>query len=428
MKKIIVAGGGFAGLAAASLLCEQGHRVTLYESSPKLGGRAYSFQDKQTGDFIDNGQHILMGCYGYTLDFLEKIGARKNFKWIYPLRVNYVERGGRQFRLDVRSKLYPFNFLGSVLRFGALPFRKRLKLLLPFISLLAPLEHRDLNIIDWLRRYNQDDEIIKVFWELLTVSALNSNTEKVSAEQFKEILKIIFLSGGKNSAILIPSMDLTKTYVYYAGDFIERRGGRIKLSEGIKRIEIAEGKAVKVVTDKSELTDFDEIVLAVPSFKIPEILEEKYLPQKISILNYSPIVTLHLWLNNNPFTEPFYGLIDSKVHWLFNHESHITLVSSAAENLTGYSKEDLERMLIDELKNYFPVFYPDLVIHKKIIIEKRAAFAVTPEVYRSGMHATEIARGIHFAGDWTDTGLPSTIESAVKSAYQVARMIEKSVN
>jgi len=129
MKKIIIIGGGFAGLSSATFIANSGHKVELIEASPKLGGRAYSFKDDETGSVIDNGQHILMGCYKETLRFLKLIGADKNFSFQGRLKVNFLNDSGKLFRLEATQLFYPLNLLFGLLNFEALSFINRLLLL-----------------------------------------------------------------------------------------------------------------------------------------------------------------------------------------------------------------------------------------------------------------------------------------------------------
>ncbi len=420
MKKVIVIGGGFAGLAAACYLAEKGIKVELLESSPKLGGRAYSFHDKTTNDLIDNGQHLLMGCYRYTLNFLKKIGAEKNIEEIYPLNLCYVESGGRQFDLKVQSNIYPFNLISALLRLRAISFRNRLRLLIPFASLLLPIKHKNKSIENWLEGLHQNDEIISRFWELLSISTMNALPSDVSAESFKRILKIIFLNGNKNSSLIIPKLDLSSMYVYFARDFIEKYGGKIRLSESVEEFKFESNKIIKIITSKRKISDFDNVVLAVPSFAAAKLLPGEFNPLKDCTLKYSPIMTLHLWLKNNPFTERIYGLLGSNIHWVFNHDKHISLVTSGADKFINVDRNEIIEKFIQELSDYFPVFYPALVTHKHLVIEKRAAFVETPDVEVMRGKIESKVSNLLLAGDWTNTKLPSTIEGAVKSGYKAA--------
>ena len=197
MKKCIVIGGGFAGLTAAAYLSNSGFQVELLEASPKLGGRAYSFKDNETGSIIDNGQHIMMGCYHDTLKFIRMIGAEKNFLFQKGLEVNFLNSDSELIKLKSFPFPYPFNLLFGLLNFKALSYSDRIRFLrfflkLPFISLE---KLNELTVYDWLIKENQNEKIRKAFWEILSVGALNTNIKKASALTFAIILKEIFLKG-----------------------------------------------------------------------------------------------------------------------------------------------------------------------------------------------------------------------------------------
>ena len=138
---------------------------------------------------------------------------------------------------------------------------------------------------------------------------------------------------------------------------------------------------------------------------------------------YSSILNIHLWLKKNSFTEKFYGLIDSKFHWVFNHGKHITLMTSAAEDFIGLNDEQILETALDELKEFFKNFESNNISQHLILHEKRATFkpSVVNTIARKSIPIN--LGNIFFAGDWTNTNLPATIEGAVKSAEFVADKI-----
>lgn len=186
MSEFVIIGGGFAGLSAAVHLSARGKQVELIEASQKLGGRAYSFTDKTTNTVIDNGQHIMMGCYRETLNFFDIIGAKDNLIFQNRLKVNFLKPSFNLVPLEVLSGLYPFNLVTGLLRYKALTFKERFILLYFFLKL--PLSSgKDLakiTVLDWLLEENQNEQIRKAFWEPLTVGALNTSTSKASAKVF----------------------------------------------------------------------------------------------------------------------------------------------------------------------------------------------------------------------------------------------------
>ena len=139
---VIIIGGGFAGLSAGVALAEKGFRVALLESKPALGGRAYSFEDPESGDFVDNGQHVLMGCYTETLDFLARIGAAKNLVFQNDLEIEMLDRGGVGATLKTARLPGPFHMGAGLLRYRHLTIAQRLRVLTGGLRLLT-MQRRD---------------------------------------------------------------------------------------------------------------------------------------------------------------------------------------------------------------------------------------------------------------------------------------------
>ena len=423
MKHCIVIGGGIAGLASAAYLAKQNINVTLLESSPKLGGRAYSFNEQKSNDVIDNGQHILMGCYSDTINFLKLIGAKENFIYQKSLRINFLTQTGKLVRLKSFASLYPLNLLFALLNFNAISFIERLSLL-KFITKLPFMSHQklsDKNIRDWLKEEKQSDDIIKSLWEIIAVGALNTNIDKGSAFMFREILMKIFFNGNFASTIILPKYGLSEAYVKNAKEFIESNGGKIKLSSSVKEFIISDNKIVGIKTTDEVYKDFDYVISAVPFYAFNNIFPELFLDEKIEF-EYSSILNIHIWLKNNPLKEQFYGLIDSPVHWIFNKGNHINIVISDADYLIDKSAEEIYKMCVGELIKCTKLEESDFSQYK-VLKEKRATFIPSNKIINTRPSSKTKITNLFLAGDWTDTGLPSTIEGAVKSGRITAELI-----
>ena len=423
MKRCIVIGGGIAGLTSAAYLTKQNIKVTLLESSPKLGGRAYSFTEQKSNDVVDNGQHILMGCYSDTINFLKLIGAKENFIYQKRLQINFLTQAGKLIRLKSFTSLYPFNLLFALLNFKAITFRERLSLL-KFVIKLPFISHQklsDKNIRDWLKEEKQSDDTIKSLWEIIAVGALNTNIDKASAFIFREILMKIFFNGNFASTIILPKYGLSDAYVKNAKEYIESNGGKIKLSSSVKEFIISNNKIVGIKTADEVYKDFNYVISAIPFYAFNNIYPELFLDEKIEF-EYSSILNIHIWLKNNTIKEQFYGLIDSPVHWIFNKGNHINLVISDADYLIDKPADEIYKICVGELIKYTNLKESDFS-HYKVLKEKRATFVPSNKInYIRPSSNTKIAN-LFLAGDWTDTGLPSTIESAVKSGRVAAEMI-----
>jgi len=423
MKHCIVIGGGIAGLTSAAYLIKQNIKVTLLESTPKLGGRAYSFTEQKSNDIIDNGQHILMGCYSDTLHFLKLIGAKKNFIYQNSLRVNFLTKEGLQVRLNSFTPIYPLNLLFALLNFTVITFAERLSLL-KFVIKLPFISHQrlsDKNVRDWLKEEKQSDDTIKSLWEIIAVGALNTNIDKASAFMFREILMKIFFNGNFASTIILPKYGLSDAYVKNAKEFIESSGGKIKLSSTVKEIIIDENKVVEVKTTDEVYKDFDCVITAIPFYALNNIFPELFGNKKMEF-EYSSILNIHIWLKNNPMKEKFYGLIDSPVHWIFNKGYHINLVISDADYLIDKSTEEIYQMCVSELIKYTKLEESD-ILRYKVLKEKKATFIPSIKITNTRPSSKTKITNLFLAGDWTDTGLPSTIESAVKSGRIAAELI-----
>jgi squalene-associated FAD-dependent desaturase len=424
-KKVIVIGGGFAGLTAAAYLAKNNFKVTLLEASPKLGGRAYSFLDKETNTILDNGQHILLGCYHYTLEFLSLIGATENFYFQKQLEVNFVKEDYRVLPLKSFPFLYPLNLMIGILRFNAVTLQERLSLLKIFLKLpfYSPKKLSRLNIKQFLEEENQSSNILESFWKILAIGALNTSIEKASAKIFVDILKQIFLGGGKSANIVLPKYGLTESYCKSVEEFFIRNGGSIKTSESFENLKILNERVIEIQTSNSIYTDFDFVISAIPAFALSRI---SALENKINFpdFNYSSIVNIHLWTKKNVIPDCFFGLINSQMHWVFNKGSHLNVVISDADELVKKEDNELLTILKIELKNFFSL-NPDLIVNYKIIKEKRATFIPSNDINDKRPSQKTRINNLILAGDWVDTGLPSTIEGAVKSGKIAADIVIK---
>lgn len=422
-KKVIVIGGGFAGLSAAAYLAKNKFKVTLLEASPKLGGRAYSFLDKETNTIIDNGQHILMGCYHETLKFLSLIQAKENFHFQKRLEVNFVKEGFQILPLKSFLFFYPINLIIGLLKFEAISLADRLSLLKVFFKL--PFYSSDklirMTIKEWLEEEKQSQNVQDAFWRILAVGALNTNIEKASAKMFIDILKQIFLKGNKSATIVLPKYGLSESYCKNAEKFILNNGGEIILSEPVEKIIISDGKLAAIHSSKKVFLDFNFVISAIPAFSLARIIDDE---NKINIpdFKYSSILNIHIWLKENKIPEGFFGLINSSLHWVFNKGSHLNIVISDAYELVSNSDEDLMELVKVEMKKFF-LLDPGVISNYKIIKEKRATFIPSNEIIgKRPAQGTQI-KNLILAGDWVDTGLPSTIESAVKSGRVAADLV-----
>lgn len=415
MADCIVIGAGICGLTTAANLAESGHKVTVLEASPKLGGRAYSF--KWNGLEIDNGQHLMLNCYTETLKYLKLTGGIEKTELKNILEIPFVSRGGRTAFLRIPEKFYPFNLLYSLLRFNGFNLRERIKILALFVKLplINPEKLKEINIYNWLENNNQSDKIISNFWEILAVSMLNTPIKKASAEIFIKILKTVFMKRN-NYLFLLPSQPLDEVFSLGCKKYLIEKGCKIESSEKVIAVNFEKDKAVRIVTNKKEYSEFNYVFCTVPIHALKKILPESIVEVfNISELETAPIINIHFKLKENGFNKDYYALMGSKIHWVFNKKTHLNLVISAGNEFLKMNDEEIFDFATSELQNYFPCFYKSLITDFIVIKEKRAAFMSTTESSAIRKKVKENIGNLFIAGDWTNTDLPSTIESAAKS-------------
>ena len=423
MKQCLIIGSGIAALTAASILSSKKISVTLLESSPRSGGRTYSFLDKNTNTIIDNGQHIMMGCYKDAMAFIKIIGAENNFEYQKNLKLKFLDRDKKEFQINADSFFYPINLLFAILKYDVLKTNEKINFLsfiakLPFVSKRSI---KNLTVKGWLEKEEQSSNAIKYFWEMLCVGALNTNLEKASAFIFYEILIQIFFRGNLASTIILPKYGLSESIINPAVSFIEIHGGRIIQSETVKEIIIKNQSVVSVKSENNVYYNFDYVISAIPLYALDKIISLKLLEINLT-LQYSTILNIHIWINKNILPEKFFGLLDSPLHWIFAKENHVNIVISDAGYLNEKSNEELYDFVMDELVQFIPVS-KDEVNNYKIIKEKRATFIPSPDILNRRANSKTKLKNFFLAGDWINTGLPSTIESAAKSGRIAAELI-----
>lgn len=431
-----IIGAGFAGLSAAVRLAGKGARVLVLEARGRLGGRATAFVDRDTGALVDNGQHILLGCYADTFAFLRTIGAADRVGLQPQLAVTMIDRLGRRSRLTCPALPAPLHLLAGVLEWDALAWRDRLSVL----GLVTPLRNarRALRpgstrqaaspgetVENWLIRNGQTPRLCEMLWNPLALAALNQPAQRAAAPPFVRVLAEMFGRDPKDAAIALPLEPLDRMYAEPAREYIEARGGIVRAgAPGTVRID---GDGVIGVKTADEEWLVDRVVSAVPWFAIAELFPGDppalaEMLRRASGMAASPIVTVNLWFDRPVIDEPFIGLPGRMLQWAFAKESHVSLVSSGADAILRHTNAELIALAHGELLAALPESRAARLMRATVIREPRATFSLAPG--QPSRPPTETAvRGLVLAGDWIDTGLPATIESAVRAGHMAATAI-----
>jgi len=437
-KKVVVLGAGYAGLATATELTLRGHDVTLVEGRALLGGRAHSFLDSKSGLMLDNGQHILMGCYHDTLALLGQLGVRDRLYSPPRLQVPFVSEKGTS--LLAATAPAPLHLLSALLGYGELSATDKMAAIRLAIRLrLGGKPHDNETVEDWLRRWKQTPNIIRALWEPLCIAALNEPVASGSARLFATVIQRSFLGGAVDSSIFLSRVGLSELFAPEVKRLLEMCGGTLRLQNPVASLTF-EGSSLREIkwNDGSSLQP-EAVVSALPWHVLRGLLPEaSKLAQACRQIEDAPIVSLHLWMDRPVLNEPFVGLLDSPVHWVFSRDhihgagedgtGHvITAVVSGARDLVEKTATELEELTLKELRRFLPEAREAKVLHRMVYKARSATFAATPqtEPLRPGTQ-TEWSN-FWLAGDWTDTGLPATIEGAIVSGKRAAYAVDAAV-
>jgi hydroxysqualene dehydroxylase len=436
-KRVLIIGGGFAGLAAGVALCERGYGVTLLERRNHLGGRAYSFTDPITGDTVDNGQHLFMGCYTHTIAFLKKIGCLEKLKFQERTRVDFLdaEQGFDSFECPALPA--PLHVLAGLFKLQGLTIGDKLRTLNLGSTLRGKANlNGALTVSAWLKHLKQSDNISKRFWTPMVVATLNENPDIASARMLIKVLQLAFGGGRDASAIGISGVGLSDLYTEDASKFIESHGGKIRLFAHVNKILLRDHQAVGVELKNGERIGADEVISTVTPDVLREMLDEQVQQNEFAYLEKltsSAIVSINLWFDRAVTDRKFIGLIGTEIQWLFNKDAisltskksnHLALIISAANPYVNHTKQQLVDLALRDLHHLIPTASEAKLLHSTIVKERHATISHTVESDQLRPNPQTSIANFYLAGDWTNTGLPATIESAVLSGNTVAALIK----
>jgi len=353
-----------------------------------------------------------------------------------------AEPDGGRMTLRGSSLPPPFHLLTGVAGCRGLSVGDRLHLLRAGASIVLKRSLPDtMTLKDWLDRLHQPESLRQRWWYPLSISALNELPQRASANLFLRVLRQTFLGSLRDSSFGIITVGLGDLYTEHSRGFIEARGGEVYLNAPADRLVFSGRRFEAAVLRNGGAITADYAISAVPHHVLrkllpPELVQNGGSFEALGHLSESPMVSIHLWFDRPVLDEEFIGLIDSPIQWVFDKSrlwtkgdtqaKALACITSGAYDLIDRSKEDLIALAQKELGRFFPEVRKAKLIHARLIKERQATYSCTPEAERWRPEQKTSYENFFLAGDWTRTGLPATIESAVISGHRCAELILQS--
>ena len=414
MSRTHIVGAGLAGLAAAVTLVRAGRSVTLYEAGVQAGGRCRSYVDAKLGCTIDNGNHLLLSGNRAVMRYLGDIGAGDVLTGPASARFPFLDlRSGQRWCLRPNRGPFPWWILDQKRR---VPDTNPWSYIgtLSFATAGPHVTVRDL--------VGNDGILFERFWEPLAVAALNTPASTGAARLLWPVLRDTFLRGEAACRPRIARSGLSAALVDPALEFLRSRGAVVRFGRRLRAMTHWQGRAMHLdFGDRTvALGTDDSVVLAVPPSAASGLVPGLVVPE-----GSHTVVNAHFRLPVPAGLTPelpFLGLIGGVAQWLFVRDDIASVTVSAADALALEPAETIARKTWNDVAIALGLERAALPTYR-VLKERRATFAQTPEEVRRRPAMREAFANVLLAGDWVHTGLPATIEGAVRSGQVAARAI-----
>jgi squalene-associated FAD-dependent desaturase len=411
-RAVRVIGGGIAGLSAAVRLAEAGLRVIVHEAAPVAGGRCRSYADDALGLAIDNGNHLLLSGNRAALDYLNRIGSAATMSGPGAATFDFADlRSGERWRLRINDGRLPWWLLdrsrrapGTSLReyFAPLPMTWRApasQTIAEAMTCAGPLYGR--------------------LWRPFLLAGLNTEPKEASAALAAGLMRETLWAGGRACHPLVAGRGLSQSFVEPALAFLAARGAEARLGERLRALRFQGPRAIALDFGgvSVPLADDEAVVIATPPWAAQELLPGLEAPDE-----FRAIVNAHFRVAPPPAQPTILGVVNGLTEWLFAYADRLSTTISGADRLIDHPRQKLAADIWLEVAALTGL--PATPIPPwRILKERRATFAATPEQNKKRPAARTRFDNVALAGDWTATGLPATIEGAVRSGYKAASII-----
>jgi squalene-associated FAD-dependent desaturase len=481
-SRVVIVGGGLAGLAAAAALGERGFRVTLLEARPRWGGRASSFVDQATGEPIDNCQHVNLGCGTNFRHFCRTVGIEPFF--VREQGLTFAGPDGRMSAFAATPLPAPLHLFPALLRLRYLSLSEKRQLArgLRQLARTDPATCGDESFLQWLQRHGQSPAVIERFWHVVLVSALSESLDRIDIGHARKVFVDAFLANRHGWEVWLPTVPLDELYGKRIENWFAVKNVVTRLQSGARRV-VADGRdsaqpaATAVELRTGGRIDADHVILAVPQNLALGLLPEEWqaAPELAGIarMETAPISSVHLWFDR-PIMELRHAVLVGRLsQWVFNRTAicarggaretgspapplqrggnavttsdessvltgntadsefrtphserhYYQVVISAAREVQARGQEETIRAVVEELAGIWPAVHGARLVHSRLVTEHKAVVSMLPGVERFRPAQQSPIVNVQLAGDWTRTGWPGTMEGAVRSGYLAAENV-----
>ena len=458
---IVVVGGGLAGMAAAELISRiaPSIKLTLLESKRILGGRAGSYFDPETASEVDYCQHAAMGCCTNLIDMLQRCGLDQHFRRYQKLTFLHPDHPPSHFAPN-RFLPPPLHLLGAIGAQRYLSGRQKREIKSGLWKLMRTTTSTlgDVRAAQWLAHAGQRHDTVRDFWDVILVSALGEQTDRVSMAAARKVFIDGFANTRGASDVLVPTLPLADLFGRLLAKVLVDRNVDVRTGQSVRQIS----PDSNVVTTSEQL-NADAVIAAIPWHQISRLFDQwpdaqlTKLPkfETFSKIPSSPITGLHLWFDR-PITDLDHAVMVGTVsQWLFRdpcrrssaydspeatgsesarpntssisppstdapEQHYYQVVISGSVDATSIEKQSLVDTVLAELRHAFPAAGDAKLLRHRVITDPKSVFSIRPEVDAIRPAAETGLPWLYLAGDWTNTGWPATMEGAVISGRAAA--------
>lgn len=405
---VYVIGAGLSGLSAAVAIAGKGRNVELIEAANQAGGRCRSYFDSTLGRTIDNGNHLVLSGNHATFDYLRAIGAERGLTGPNRAEFNFADLNtGKRWTITPNDGPLAWWVLSKTRR---VPDTK-------------PSDYLGMAGLMFANKRQRVQDAMKcegVLWDRLLdpflLAALNIKPEIGSAALAGAIVRETLAKGGRHYYPRIAEPHLASALVEPALAYLKARDATVRFGQRVRKLTLAPGRiAAFDVGEETQLGPKDSVVLAVPPWVAAELIPGLKTPT-----DHSAIVNAHYLIAPPKGVPAIVGLIGGTAQWVFAFSDRVSVTVSGADQLVDLDRESLARTLWRDVAHVHGL--PPELPPWQIVKEKRATFAATPEQDALRPNAATDYANLVLAGDWTQTGLPATIEGAIRSGHKAAQL------